>query len=76
MGLPRARSARVGQSPVLIEYGQPFGCHVTNRAYVRTYSPTDCTGGVGETIKRTGGVSQVYLRKSISFTLDIHNIVN
>ena len=35
-----------------------FGCHVIDRAYVRTYSPTDCTGRVGETIKRKGGVSQ------------------
>ena len=33
-----------------------FGCHVTDRAYVRTYASTDCTGGVGvgETIKRLG----------------------
>ena len=29
-----------------------FGCHVTDRAYVRTYASTDCMGGVGETIKR------------------------
>ena len=34
-----------------------FGCHVINRAYVRTYESTDCTGGVGETIKRKEGVS-------------------
>ena len=32
-----------------------FGCHVIDRAYVRTYASTDCTGGVGETIKRKGG---------------------
>ena len=32
-----------------------FGCHVTDRAYVRTYASTDCTGRVGETIKRKGG---------------------
>ena len=34
-----------------------FGCHVIDRAYVRTYASTDCTGGIGETIKRKGGVS-------------------
>ena len=34
-----------------------FGCHVIDRAY----ASTDCTGGVGETIKRKGGVSQACL---------------
>ena len=61
-----------------------FGCHVIDRAYVRTYvrtyirtyASTDCTGGVGETIKRKGGVSQACLGKSTSFTLAIHNMVN
>ena len=57
-----------------------FGCHMTDRAYVRTsvrtYASTDCTGRVGETIKRKGGVSQACLGKSTSFTLDIHNMVN
>ena len=51
-----------------------FGCHVIDRAYVRTYvrtyirtyASTDCTGGVGETIKRKGGVSQACLGKSTS----------
>ena len=43
-----------------------FGCHVTDRAYVRTYASTDCTGRVGETIKRKGGVSQACLGKSTS----------
>ena len=38
-----------------------FGCHV------RTYASTGCTGGVGETIKRKGGVSQACLSKSTSF---------
>ena len=33
-------------------------------------------GGVGETIKRKGGVSQACLGKSTSFTLAIHNMVN
>ena len=32
--------------------------------------------GVGETIKRTGGMSQACLGKSTSFILDIHNMVN
>ena len=49
-----------------------FGCHVTER----TYASTDCTGRVGETIKRKGGVSQACLGKSTSFILDIHNMVN
>ena len=39
-------------------------CHVIDRAYVRTYASTDCTGRVGETIKRKGGVSQACLDKS------------
>ena len=51
-----------------------FGCHVIDRAYVRTYVSTDCTGRVGETIKRKGGVSQACLGKSTSFILDIHNM--
>ena len=42
----------------------------------RTYASTDCTGGVGETIKRKGGVSQACLGKSTSFIWDIHNMVN
>ena len=57
-----------------------FGCHVIDRAYVRTYirtyASTDCMGGVGETIKRKEGVSQACLAKSTSFTVDIHNMVN
>ena len=44
-----------------------FGCHVIDQAYVRTYASTDCTGGVGEAIKRKGGVSQGFLGKSTSF---------
>ena len=43
-----------------------FGCHVIDRAYVRTYASTDCMSGVGETIKRKGGVSQACLGKSTS----------
>ena len=45
--------------------------HVIDRAYVRTYASTDCTGGVGETIKTKGGVSQACLGMSTSLTLDI-----
>ena len=78
-GLPRARSAR-GTEPQT--HGQPpvnlfsFGCHVIDRAYVRTYASTDCMGGVGETIKRKGGVSQACLGKSTSLIWDINNMVN
>ena len=71
-GLPRARSAR-GTEPHT--HGNmvnlfSFGCHVIDRAYVRTYASTDCTGGVGETIKRKGGVSQACLGKSTSLIWD------
>ena len=62
------REARVGQSPIPIDYGQP--------QYVRTYASTDCTGGVGETIERKGGVSQACLAKSISFTLQLFYIAH
>ena len=41
-----------------------FGCRVIDLTYVRTYASTDCTGGVGETIKRKGGVSHACLGKS------------
>ena len=48
-----------------------LGYHVIDRAYVRTcvrtYASTDCTGRVGETIKRKRGVSQACLSKSSSF---------
>ena len=54
-----------------------LSCHVIDRAYVlRMYAPTNCTGGVGETIKGKEGVSQACLDKSISFIYDIHNMVN
>ena len=42
-----------------------FGCHVTER----TYASTDCTGRVGETIKRKEGVSQACLGKYWTFTI-------
>ena len=45
------------------------GCHVTD---VRTDASTDCTGRVGETIKRKGGVSQACLGQSSSFIYDTH----
>ena len=41
----------------------------------RVYASTDCMGGVGETIKRKGRVSQACLGKSTSFILDIHKMV-
>ena len=68
-GLPRARSAwdRAPYSWNMVNLFS-FGCHVTERAfvrtYVRTYASTDCTGKVGETIKRKGGVSQACLGSS------------
>ena len=62
-----AHEARVGQSLILIEYGQSLFIW---------YASTDCKGGVGETIKREGGVSQVCLGKSTSCILDIHKMVN
>ena len=40
-----------------------------------SYTP-DCTGRVGEAIKRKGGVSQACLGKSTSFIYDIYNMVN
>ena len=40
-----------------------FGCHVIDRRYVSTYASTDCTGGVGEAIKRKGGLSPACLGK-------------
>ena len=45
-----------------------FSCHVIDRAD----ASTDCTGVLGKTIKRKGGVSQACLGKSTSFLLDIH----
>ena len=57
-GLPRAKRAwdRAPYSWNMVNLFS-FGCHVIDRAYVRTYASTDCTGGVGETIKRKEGVS-------------------
>ena len=78
-GLPRARSARGTEPHTHRLCSTSFPLVVTwltERTYVRTYIRTDCTGGVGETIKRKGGVSQACLARSTSFTLDIHNMVN
>ena len=63
------REARVGQSPMLMDYGQPLFVWLSrvDRAYVRTYASTDCTGGVGEIVKRKGGVSLACVDKSKSF---------
>ena len=62
-GLPRAKRAwdRAPYSWNMVNLFS-FGCHVIDRAY----ASTDCTGGVGETIKRKGGVSQACLGKSTS----------
>ena len=78
-GLPRARSARGTEPHTHRLWSTSFRLVVTwltERTYVRTYASTDCTGGVGETINRKGGVSQACRAKSTSFTLDIHNMVN
>ena len=79
-GLPRARSGRGTEPHTHRLWSTSFRLVVTwlteLRTYVRTYASTDCSGGVGKTIKRKGGVSQACLAKSTSFTLDIHNMVN
>ena len=47
----------MGQSPILIEYGKPLFVWLSRDwPSVHTYASTDCTGGVGETMKRKGGV--------------------
>ena len=53
-----------------------FGCHVIDLTYVRTYASTNCKGGVVETIRREGGVSQACLGKSTSCILEIHKMDN
>ena len=78
-GLPRAQSARGTEPHTHGIWSTSFRLVVTwltERKYVRTHASTDCTGGVGETIKRKGGVSQACLGKSTSFIYDIHNMVN
>ena len=50
-----------------MEYGQPLFVWLLRDMTERRYTSTDCTGGVGETIKRKGGVSQACLGKSTSF---------
>ena len=78
-GLPRARRAR-GTEPhthrILSTFFRLVVTWLTERTYVGTYASTDCTGRVGETIKRKGGVSQACLGKSSSFVYDTHNMVN
>ena len=44
------------ESPILIDYGQPLFIWLSRDwPSVRTYASTDCTGRVGETIKKKGG---------------------
>ena len=64
-GLPGARSARGDRAPYSWNMVNLFslGWRVIDRAY----ACTDCTGGVGEAIKKKGGVSQACLGKSTSF---------
>ena len=51
------RFASMRQSLILIEYGKPLFVWLSRDwPSVRTYASTDCTGGVGETMKRKGGV--------------------
>ena len=47
---------------------QTHGIRSTSFRLVHNYASTDCTGGVGETIKRNGGMSQRCLGKSTSLT--------
>ena len=74
-GLPRARSARGTEPHTHGIWSTSFRLVVTWLTE-RTYASTDCTGRVGETIKRKGGVSQACLGKSSSFIYDTHNMVN
>ena len=69
-GLPRARSARGTEPHTHGIWSTSFRLVVTwltERTYVRTYASTDCTGGVGETIKRKGGVSQAWVLQVLIF---------
>ena len=43
-----------------------YGIRSTSFRLVHTYASTDSAGGVGETIKRKGGMSQGCLGKSTS----------
>ena len=64
-GLPRAQSAR-GTEPHTHKLWSTSFPMVVTWLTERTYASTDCTGGVRETIKRKGGVSQARLAKSTS----------
>ena len=64
-GLPRARSAPGTEPHTHGIWSTSFRLVVTCLTE-HTYASTDCTGRVGETIKRKGGVSQACLRKSTS----------
>ena len=72
-GLPPARSWLGTEPHTLRIWPTSFRLVVTlltEHTYVRTYASTDCTGGVGDTIKRKGGVSQACLGKSTSLIYD------
>ena len=74
-GLPRAQSARWTEPHTHRIWSTSFHL-VVMWLTERTYASTDCKGGVGETIKREGGVSQAHLGKSTSCILDIPKMVN
>ena len=43
---------------------------LTERTYVRKYASTDCTGTLGETIKRKGGVSHIFYIGHSQWSID------
>ena len=74
-GLPQARNMLGTEPHTHRIWSTSFRLVVmwlTERMYV--HASTNCMGGVGETIKRKGGVSGVSWQ--VSFILDIHNMVN
>ena len=74
-GLPRARSAR-GTEPHTHRFWSTSFRLVVTWLTERTYVSTDCTGGLGETIKRKGGVSQARLSSPhlLHWTITIRSI--
>ena len=75
VGLPHAQSTR-GTEPYTHRIWSTSFRLVVTWLTERTCASKDCKGGVGETIKREGGVSQACLGKSTSCILDIHKMVN
>ena len=72
-GLPRALRAR-GTEPHTqriwsTSYRLVF-TWLTERTYVRKYASTDCTGTLGETIKRKGGVSHIFYIGHSQWSID------